>query len=714
MKIFKNRKLRIDILSAFSILISLTVASEIIYSTNANKALILNFEKEYYSKIVSKTAVSWLDAYFTQLETVLNVLSKNFTDEQTNKFYKYDKLFFESLKSLPYTASFYICLKDGSYFQARTLEGTTTFQNQQKGKLPSYAKYAIKTIQNDKSSGHPKENWQYLDENFNPVVDEVLNTPSYNPTKRDWYVKAELQKERVWSDAYLFKTTKVAGITLSMPLGYSSDSTATGIIALDFMLSNFKGLLEKVKPSENAKNYLINEKNEILSASCDMKTFHLTNKTEDVDFVKAMESNDPVLDEAVKNLVKDESNHATFKVDNVSYVASIQKLKKLPISLLSISPQDDFTSNFAKVQHNMILISIFVFLISFGVIFWLSRRLSDPITKLCNSAKAIGNMDLENYPEPPTSKILEIQELSNAMNSMKLSVATFAKYAPKDLVRKLVKQGETPDLGGRTKEVTMLFSDIEKFSTVSEKLPAEYLILHLSEYFDEMTKEIMRHNGVIDKYIGDSVMAIWGAPNPDENQVINACYAALGCQEVLENLKQKWAPLGKPPLPTRIGLHTGQAIVGNIGSQDRMNFTAIGDSVNIASRLEGANKYYGTKILASESVESVAKGRILFRVIDKIAVKGRASGLIVYEPLCAMKDADNDRYYKLIELCAKSKETFELYQNQNFEEAIKHYEELLKLFPEVSMSIIPMIEKCKNFIENPPLDWDGVSHLTGK
>lgn len=362
----------------------------------------------------------------------------------------------------------------------------------------------------------------------------------------------------------------------------------------------------------------------------------------------------------------------------------------------------------------MLVISIFVFLISFGVIFLLSKRISTPISQLCESAKAIGNMELDNYPEPPKSKIFEIQQLSSAMDSMKLSISTFSKYAPKDLVRKLLKSGDKPILGGRTKEITMLFSDIEKFSTVAEKLPAEYLILHLSEYFDELTKNIMAHNGIIDKYIGDSIMAIWGAPNPDENQVINACEAALECQKIIEDLKEKWTPLGKPPLPTRIGLHTGTAIVGNIGSQDRMNFTAIGDSVNIASRLEGANKVYGTNILASETVENSARGRILFRVIDRIAVKGRLSGITVFEPLCSIKNADDDMYYKVIELCSKSKEAFELYQGGNFKNAIKLYTEIATMFPNKISSIAPLIDRCRNFMANPPIEWDGVNHLTSK
>ena len=258
-----------------------------------------------------------------------------------------------------------------------------------------------------------------------------------------------------------------------------------------------------------------------------------------------------------------------------------------------------------------------------------------------------------------------------------------------------------------TQEITIFFSDIEKFSAVSEKLPAEYLISHLSEYFDELTSNIMEHNGTIDKYIGDSIMAIWGAPNPDEDQVVNACEAALDCQKILKDLKQKWVKLGKPHLPTRIGLHTGAAIVGNVGSQDRMNFTAIGDSVDIASCLEGTNKLYGTWILASEAVESRARDKILFRVVDRVAVNGSKTGITVFEPLCSLKNA-NDMYYKAMELCTKSKEAFELYQGKKFKEATKLYAEILKLYPEKSGSIQPLIDRCKKLAATPPEDWDGI------
>ncbi len=710
MKIFPSRKLKIDILAAFSLLISITVVCEILYSSFANKKLILNFEKEYYSKTITRTATSWLDEYFEKLEVMINVLSKSFSMNDINKLGKYDILFLETLKNIPYTLSFYISFKDGTYFQVRTLDGLSTFQGTPTNKLPSYAKYAFRTMLHD-DPAHPEElseTWTYLNEDYGVVAQEKLPKAQYNTTKRDWYVTAELAQTEVWSDVYLFKTTKTAGMTLSKPLGYYQDSTtAIGVIGVDFAVQQFKGLLESIKASENSVNYLINEKNEIISTSTDMVTFKLSKDSGDLEFLTTLNSGDPILEEASKKLTGSDDNHVTFDVHKTGYVASIQKLQKIPCYLLTISPQDDFTEGFKTVQKDMVLISIFIFLLSFGVIIFLSRRIANPITTICGTAQLIGNMDLDNYKSLPPSQIIEIQELSNAMDSMKVSVATFANYAPKDLVRRLVQQGTIPTLGGKTKKLTLFFSDIEKFSTISEKLPAEYLILHLSEYFDEITKEIMRYNGVIDKYIGDSVMAMWGAPNNDDKQVVNACYAALGCQALLEELKVKWEPLGKPPLPTRIGLHTGSAIVGNIGSQDRMNFTSIGDTVNIASRLEGANKYYGTKILVSESIENEARGKILFRVIDKIAVKGRSSGIVVYEPLCAMHDADDEKYYQQIELSAKSNEAFELYQNQEFEQAIIKYQKILALFPESHPSISPMIRRCQDFIKQPPEEWDG-------
>ncbi|MDR2598574.1 MAG: adenylate/guanylate cyclase domain-containing protein [Holosporales bacterium] len=715
MNFFKSRRLRSDILSAFSALICITVSCEIIYSSTAHRELILDFEREYYSKIATRTAIGYLDSYFNQMEVILEILANDFDQKEQDKFRGFSTLFLKTLKNIPHILSFYMTLKNGEVLQARRTDQGVSQQGKNKnGSLP-HAEYAIRKISTDQQSGNFTETWNYLNEGFGEVYSEVIPSTSNIFTKREWYTKTETSKIKIWSDAYIFKTTNSVGITLSTPLGYDDNANVIGVLCVDFVLDSFKEILKSIQISKNSRTYLVNSKNEILASSNGNEQFISDNATShELILTKITDSTDPVIDGAAKAVFGSDKDYVNFSVNDVEYVVSVGKLSKLPFSILTITPQTEFTDFFENITREMMFLFLMIFLFSTIVILFLSRRISKPITMLCDSARAIGKMDLENYPNPPKSNILEIKQLSNAMNAMKLNVTTFTKYAPKDLVSKLVAQGISPELGGKTSNITILFSDIEKFSTIAENLPAEYLILHLSEYFDELTKEIMKCNGIIDKYIGDSIMAIWGAPNTDDDQIINACMAGLRCQAILNTLHEKWRAVGKPPLPTRIGLHSGSAVVGNIGSHDRMNFTAIGDVVNIASRLEGANKYYGIYMLASEDIEAVARGRILFRVVDRIAVKGRNTGITVYEPLCSLENVSGEKYYSLIDLCSKSRDAFGLYQERRFAEAIELYSAILKIFPWIKKSVDPILKNCKQFLNEVPDDWDGINRLESK
>lgn len=713
----KERRLKYDILATFSALLCITMVCEIIYSSSVNRDIVLKFEKDHYSKKVSLMSANWLNSYFQQIELIVNILSQNNIATKDNRigFNDFEGLFKEGLKKTSFTLSFYAALKDGTYlriFHPSEVGQLATFRGDHLKKLPSYVSYAVQRIEKTES-GQLTESWNYLNDDFTVGCSELLVSPSFIPSRRAWYIKAEQARGPTWTDVYLFKVTGLPGITVSSPILDSKTNETQGVVAIDFALQDFRKLLMKIKATEHSSVRLINARNEIIASTFDRDNIDVSSESKIV-LKDIADTSDEILKEAARGLIGTGADHITYEIPGRGkYIASMQKLEKVPFSIFMIIPQSDFTSSFKRVEQSMILISIFTFLISAAFIFWLSKRISDPIVKLCKSAEAIGNMSFENYSALPRSSIFEIQELSSAMNSMKFSISTFSKYAPKDLVRKLLNNGTKPELGGQSKEVTILFSHIDNFHSISVNLPAEYLILLLSEYFDELTKNIMRHNGTIDKYVSDSIMALWGAPTPDDNQALHACETAIKCQEILGKLTEKWAPLGKPPLPTRIGIHTGTAIVGNIGSRDRMNFTAIGDSVNIASRLEGSNKFYGTKIIVSDSVEERVRGKIIFRVIDRIAVKGRTSGITIFEPLCSIKET-NDMYYEFIELCSKSKEAFELYQNQKFGEALKVYNEIVINFPNRANAVKPLAERCRQFLNSPPHDWDGVFYLKNK
>lgn len=713
---FKNRKLRTEILVTFSVLLFVFVSCEIFYSNDANKKIVLQFEKDYYSNKISSMTANWLDSYFSLVELVANVLSRNKLVQPNNSakgFADFEEFFKKALQKTPFALTFQLTLNDGSMLQVRNIRGVTSFQHNLSHSLPEYAVYAIRKMERIPGKENISESWEYLNNDFTPIIKEHLQVAQYDPRERSWYINTVINRKLLWSEPYEFATSNEIGVTVSTPILIKKKNEAHGVISIDFSLKDFADLLHNAKTTANSCIRLINDKNEILASTLENeKISHRENTKVAADkLLKVTEINDESLQLATKNLIGENETHVTYETsDGKAFIASKRKLHSVPFSILTITPQSDFTEVFDKLQANMFLLSLFVFLFSSAIVIIFSHRISKPISQLCKSAIVIGKMNFKSYSDPQQSNIFEVKELSAAIEQMKSSVSTFSKYTPKGIVNEILKNGGATSIGGMTKEVTLFFSDIEKFSTVSEKLPAEYLIFHLSEYFDELTKIITEHNGIIDKYIGDSIMAIWGAPNPDEDQVINACEAALNCQQMLKTLKDKWMSLGKPPLPTRIGLHSGIAIVGNIGSHERVNFTAIGNTVDIASSLEGTNKIYGTRILASESVESKARDKILFRVIDKVSVNGSRSGITIFEPLCSLQQV-NDMYYKMLELCSKSKEAFELYQSQNFKDALELYTEISKTFPEKANSINVLIKRCEEFLATPPKNWDGINRL---
>ncbi len=216
---------------------------------------------------------------------------------------------------------------------------------------------------------------------------------------------------------------------------------------------------------------------------------------------------------------------------------------------------------------------------------------------------------------------------------MKGGLASFGRYVPTELVRQLIATGREAKLGGEKTRLAIMFTDIIGFTTLSETLTAEELMLQLSAYLDRMTRIIEQEQGTVDKYIGDGIMAFWGAPLEVENPALLACRAALGCSKAEADLNRQWQVEDKPAMPTCFGIHFGETIVGNVGSSRRMNYSIFGDNVNLASRLEGINRIYGTKIIVSQSVYEAVDKQMICRPLDIVAVKGKKKSIAIHELL---------------------------------------------------------------------------------
>lgn len=280
----------------------------------------------------------------------------------------------------------------------------------------------------------------------------------------------------------------------------------------------------------------------------------------------------------------------------------------------------------------------------------------------------------------------------------------FAQYMSEKVIAHLLAHPELLKLGGERRRVTLYFSDLAGFTTLSERLAPEEVVSILNDYLSRMTDIILEEEGTVDKFEGDAIMAFWGAPLPQEDQALRACRAALRQQAALAELNRRFAEKGLPLLSMRIGLHTGEAVVGNLGSQNRFDYTVIGDTVNLASRLEGLNKFYGTWIMASEATREDCREAVEFMELDLVAVKGRETPVKVYQVL-ALKG-------ELAPEAAQVRERFEeglgWYRQRKFSEAAACFAELLKQVPENGPARA-YLARCQAFLAvPPPPDWDGV------
>jgi adenylate cyclase len=215
--------------------------------------------------------------------------------------------------------------------------------------------------------------------------------------------------------------------------------------------------------------------------------------------------------------------------------------------------------------------------------------------------------------------------------------AMFAQYVPPSVVSRLIAQPELMRLGGEAREVTLMFTDLANFTTLSERLSAEQTVELLTAYFNAMTPIVHATGGTVDKFIGDAVMAFWGAPLADAQHAEHALQAAVAMQEAMQPLVADLRARGLPAVHMRIGLHTGRAVVGNVGSEQRFSYTAIGDAVNLAARLEGANKAFDTRILLSDATAAQLPATVALRALDDVVVKGRTEPVRVFTPC---QDAD--------------------------------------------------------------------------
>jgi adenylate cyclase len=523
-----------------------------------------------------------------------------------------------------------------------------------------------------------------------------LDNTGYDPRTRPFYTRAVAAKGRVWTEPYVFFDQGIPGITCAAPV-YGEAGALLGVVTVDFDLEALSAYVAQLHASEHARVFVYTEAGVVL-AHPSAKIVATTGHGADGALVTKAD-----IDDAAARAYFN-AGSAAFSVDGERYFAATRAFEPdvgLHWRVGAIAPESDFMGSLERITRDALIVSIVVVLLAVAFALTFAQRIARPLVYLAREMDNVGQFHLDGA-EPPPSRYREIDLMNGALSRMRESLASFAVYVPRDLVRAVLASGHRAELGGKTKPMSVLFSDLAGFTSLSETMTPAALVELLAKYFDAMSTVLEAHDGTIDKFIGDAIMAFWNAPGDDAEHAVHACTAALAFQRRLDEMKRADPSLGS--LSARIGIATGDVVVGNIGSHDRMNYTVMGDTVNLASRLEGLGKAYGTKILVSEACHRAAGERIVMRAIDVVAVKGKTQGVRVYEPLAAAADADD----RLRTIAALSEQALGAYLARRFDEAGTLYAKLAELAPN-DHAAPALRTRCDALHANPPADdWSGV------
>ncbi|HSW94486.1 MAG TPA: adenylate/guanylate cyclase domain-containing protein [Gammaproteobacteria bacterium] len=561
-------------------------------------------------------------------------------------------------------------------------------------------------IERDKKPPYHKSFTQNIEGKV--IAQTSTNDFSYDPRNRPWYIAAMTVKKPIWLGVYYYILTGHQGSGVSTPV-FDKNGKLQGVVTFQIRLDNLQRLVERTQVSKNSLVFIVSTEGKVIA-------FPKENLLDRESLFGVRElSATPWIAESFDIYKKTRSKTFDFTWHHTKYLATYQPLltssdnkEKWLIGI--VVPADDFISDLNQTHLITLLINLGILILGIILVSILITRVVRPLKKITSEIIRIKHFHLSGELHVK-SRIKEISYIADALTSMKKGLRTFQRYIPATLVRQLIETGEDARIGGIKKPLAIFFSDIRDFTSIAEEVDPDELTRHLFDYFDALSHIIVLNNGTIDKYIGDAIMAFWGAPQPLDQPALYAARTALRCIARSNELNRQWHGEGKPVLYTRIGIHFGETIVGNLGSSERFNYTAIGDTPNTASRLEGINKLYGTQIIVSNAVYQQIKNHFILRMVDRVAVKGKHEYTDIYELIAETREEVS---YDLELYSLTFAKGYTAYKNNYWDEAIDHFKKCLAIYPEDTVAPV-FIERCLHFKFNPPpADWSGIWQLHEK
>ena len=589
-----------------------------------------------YMDATSSKVFGRLQSEITTISSLLDVLASSSSVADTNQRTEVGPaipLFKTALRQLPQMDSIYVGFENGAWLQVRRLNDLNDDQRQRLRATPG-ADMAINLVRPTASGDLPMRRI-FEDQRGNEVGQVDLWNYGYDARTRSWYRDTMSTDRPLVSSPYLAFSIGAPVITVSVPLR----GKVRGVLAADLKLDTFSAFAEEQRPGEHGIVWIFDTVGSLL-AHPDLAQFVTDAMThpsrpqlpsiDDISsgvaaaVLKSWPGGDPY-----DGNIRDEQGR-----DYLFRLAQFNLGEQYYVSILLLAAQEDFVQNVRKLQLTGLILALVAGAAFIPAVWIFGNGMSRSLKNITTQA---GNLQKLAAPDasPVTSYVKEIHELGRTVHLAQRAIWSFAHFVPKEIVRRVIDNSISTELGGVREEITVVFTDVRDFTTIAESADPDILMRQTSRYFSALTEAFLAEGGTVDKFIGDAVMVFWNAPNPQPDHIERACRAALAGKLSCEKLNAQFETEGLKPFFTRFGIHVGEAIVGNLGSTERMNYTALGNTVNLASRLEGLNKQFGTTILVSEDVYLRVQHCFRFKALEAVTAKGMTKETRVFELLGA-------------------------------------------------------------------------------
>ena len=585
-----------------------------------------------YMDATSTKVFGRLQTEITAIASLVHVLATTSTVADSNERTETGRaipLFKAVLEDRPQMDSVYAGFENGAWLQVRRISDLNDEQRETLGATPG-ADIAINLVRPTPGGDLPMRRI-FEDQQGNEVGQLDLWKYGYDARQRPWYRETMKADRLLVSSPYLAFSIGAPVISVSAPLR----GKVAGVLAADLKLDTFSDFVQTQRPGEHGIVLIFDSTGSLIAypGYAQLVVDAMTHPS-DPQLPNIKESNSGVV-AAVLRMSRGRDHYEGSIRDDQGrdYLFRVAKFtlgEQYDANIMLLAAQEDFVQNVRRLQFTGLILAIIASAAFIPIVWIFGSGMSRSLKSVTAEAVKLQRL-AKPGTLPVTSRIREIHELGSAMNLAQRAIWSFAHFVPKDLVQQIINNSISTDLGGVRGEITVVFTDVRDFTTIAESADPDILMHQTSRYFSVLTEAFLAEGGTIDKFIGDAVMVFWNAPNPQPDHVERACRAALAGRLACEKLNSQFDAEGLKPFFTRFGIHVGEAVVGNLGSTERMNYTALGNTVNLAARLEGLNKQFGTVILVSEDVHLRVQHCFQFRAFDAVIAKGMTKETRIFE-----------------------------------------------------------------------------------